>query len=391
MGGPYSEGEGMYPESFAGFEKKTGIDIQYRGYQDFDTVLMTLVAAGDAPDIANINHPVLLTNLVRDVRIVDVNKFMDLDALRENYNSCWLDMATREAPGGNIMAGVWHRYNTKGLVWYPKEKFEEFGYSIPQTWQDMLKLSDQIVSDGGTPWCIGIESGENTGWVATDWIEEIILRTTSLKNYDQWANGDLPFSSFEVRRAFEIMSDIWFRGDYVYGGRDAIVKTNYYNAAQPMFDDPPGCWLHKQSSIITGSFPEGAQFGVDYDVFTLPPIDEQYGKVFNVYGDIMVMFNDRPEVRAVMEFLTTGESTRAWLDIGGQLSPHNDTNLSRYRNDVDRRIAELAQDADCFRYDGSYLMVSEVGMDAFFKYITAYISGEISLETALYEIDNSWP
>jgi alpha-glucoside transport system substrate-binding protein len=105
----------------------------------------------------------------------------------------------------------------------------------------------------------------------------------------------------------------------------------------------------------------------------------------------MVMFNDRPEVRAVMEFLATGESTRAWLDIGGQLSPHKDTNLSRYRNDVDRKIAELAQEADCFRYDGSYLMTSEVGMDAFFKYVTAYISGEVSLETALYEIDNSWP
>ena len=41
------------------------------------------------------------------------------------------------------------------------------------------------------------------------------------------------------------------------------------------------------------------RLGVDYGFFYLPPIDEQYGKPFLVAGDIMAMFNDRPEVRAI--------------------------------------------------------------------------------------------
>lgn len=390
IGGPYVEGQGMYPESFADFEKRTGIDIQYVGSTKFESNIMTEITAGNAPDILNITHPILLFNLVKSGSVIDINKFMNLDSLRANYNPCWLDMATMETPEGSIMAGIWHRYNTKDLVWYPKDKFEELGYSIPQTWEDMLDLSDQIVGDGGTPWCIGIESGSNTGWPATDWVEEIMLRTTSIEKYDQWTRGDLPFSSPEVQRAFNVMSDIWFKDDYVYGGRESIAYINYLKAPLPMFYDPPGCWMHKQASYITESFPSGSQFGSDYDLFYLPTIDEQYGKIIHVYGDIMVMINDRPEVRAVMEFLATGASTKAWLNIGGYLSPHNDTNLDWYRNSLDRRVAEIARGADCFRYDGSYLMPEGVGMDSFFKYITAYVKGAVDLETALYEIDNSW-
>jgi alpha-glucoside transport system substrate-binding protein len=222
-------------------------------------------------------------------------------------------------------------------------------------------------------------------------VEEIILRTTPLKTYDRWTRGELPFSSPEVRGAFEKMSEIWFRDEFVYGGRGSISRINYAKAPLPMFYEPPGCWLHKQAPHITGSFPGGVQYGVDYDVFFLPPIDEEYGQIFNVYGDIMAMFNDKPEVRAVMEYLATGESTRAWLEHGGQLSPHNDTDLAWYTNELDRYMAGLAQQADCFRYDGSYLMPYEVGMESFFKNITAYVNGNLSLDAALSEIDNAWP
>ena len=78
-----------------------------------------------------------------------------------------------------------------------------------------------------------------------------------------------------------------------------------------MFEDPPRCWMHKQGNFITAFFPEGAEAGVDYSFFYLPPIDEEYGKPFLVAGDIMAMFNDRPEVRALMEYFTVPQS--AWV------------------------------------------------------------------------------
>ncbi len=94
-----------------------------------------------------------------------------------------------QGPNGPITAGIWARYNGKELVWYPKAEFDEAGYKVPTTWDEMMALTDQIANDGDTPWCIGIESGAATGWPMTDWIEDVMLRTTSPENYDKWVNG----------------------------------------------------------------------------------------------------------------------------------------------------------------------------------------------------------
>ena len=57
---------------------------------------------------------------------------------------------------------------------------------MPETWDELIALSDQIVADGSTPWCVGFESGGATGWPATDWMEDIMLRTAGTETYDKW-------------------------------------------------------------------------------------------------------------------------------------------------------------------------------------------------------------
>jgi len=299
-------------------------------------------------------------------------------------------MAMMEGPDGPIMAGVWHRFNAKSQVWYPKADFDAAGYEIPTTWDEMLALSDMIVSDGDKPWCVGIESGAATGWPATDWMEEIMLRTTSLENYDKWTRGELPFASPEVKNAAEVLAELW-TDEYVYGGREAIVTTFFGDAPNPMFEDPPKCWLHKQGNFITSFFPAGTEAGVDYDFFYLPPIDDAYGKPYLVAGDIMAMFSDRPEVRATMEYFTKGECVKEWLAAGGALSPHKDVDLDWYGDDVERGIAALVADATSVRFDGSDLMPGEVGSGSFWKGMTDFFSGSVDLDTAMKEIDASWP
>jgi alpha-glucoside transport system substrate-binding protein len=300
-------------------------------------------------------------------------------------------MAMMEAPDGEIMAGVWQRVNGKSLVWYPKAAFEEAGYEIPTTWDEMLALTDQIAADGDQAWCIGIESGAATGWAATDWMEEIMLRTTSLENYDAWVTGELNFDSPEVKNAAEVMSEIWFNDDYVYGGRAAIVTTFFGDSPTPMFEDPPGCWLHKQGNFITSFFPPEAEAGVDYDFFYMPPIDSAYGEPVLVAGDIMAMFNDRPEVRAVMSYFTTGAGVEGWIKAGGAISPHNDSNLDWYSNDVDRGVAEIILNASSVRFDASDVMPGQVGAGSFWSGMTDYVAGTVTLDEAMVEIDAAWP
>jgi alpha-glucoside transport system substrate-binding protein len=320
-----------------------------------------------------------------------LSQFMNMDFLHANYKQSWLDMATMPAPGGAITTGVWSRVNGKSLVWYPRAAFEKAGYQVPTTWDALLQLMDQIKRDGGTPWCVGIEADAATGWPATDWIEDILLRTTSLQNYDRWVAGDLKFTSPEVTNAFTYLSEIWFDSGNVYGGRKAIATTSFIDAARPMFENPPRCWLHRQASFITLFFPKDAKMGVDYDFFYLPPIDARFGSPMLVSGDLLAMFKDRPEVRAVMEWFATATSVEGWVKAGGAISPHNDASLEWYPNDMDRKIAEMIHNADSVRFDGSDQMPAVVGAGSFLKQVTAAVTGTIDLPTAQKAIDDSWP
>ncbi len=218
-----------------------------------------------------------------------------------------------------------------------------------------------------------------------------MLRTTSPENYDKWVTGELKFDSPEVRKAIETVEKIWFTDGYTYGGRGAIATTAFGDAPKPMFENPPKCWLHKQGNFITTFFPENLVAGVDYDFFYLPGVDPAYGSPVLGAGDIYAMFDDRPEVRAVMQYFSTGASVEGWVKAGGAISPHKDASLDWYQDPVSRKVAEVLQGATTFRFDGSDLMPGAVGAGSFWKSMTSYVTEAIDLDTALKDIDASWP
>jgi len=393
----------QFQNSFKEFEDWTGITVAYNGGKQFEGVIAAEVAGGQAPDLADFPQPGLVEQFSKQGKIVDISTFMNPDWLKQNYAQFWLDLAMRPgADGKPFMAGVWARDSVKSLVWYPKKAFDAAGYKVPTTWDEMIALSDQIVADGGTPWCIGIESGAATGWPGTDWIEDILLRTAPLETYDNWITPATPadrvkFTDPAVKAAFQKMSDIWMNDKYVYGGSKSIAGTAFGDAPKGLFTDPPNCYLHRQATFITSFFPMDATTnkplvaGTDYDFFYLPPIDPEYGKPVLGAADIMVMFNDRPEIRAVEDWLSRGESVKTWLGDGSTLAPQNDVKVEWFANDIQKKAAAVVAQGTSFRFDGSDLMPAAVGAGTFWKGITDYVSGTTDLDTTLKEIDAGWP
>ncbi len=394
MFGPFgSDDEIKFNNSMKDFEAATGITIQYEGSKEFETTINVRSQGGNPPDIADFPQPGLMASIAKTGKIIDANKMVSPDWLKQNYNQGYLDTATVSSASGKILGGVFQRVNAKGLVWYPKKAFDKAGYKVPTTWAEQQTLMDQIVKDGDTPWCIGIESGAATGWTATDWVENIMLRTTSLDNYDKWTRGELPFTAPEVKNAVKLMSDIWFQDKYVYGGRKQIVSTNFGDAPTPMLQDQPKCWLHNQGNFITSFFEKakpGIKAGVDYDFYYLPPIDAQYGKPVEFGGDLMSAFRDAPEVRAVMQYFSTFDGVAGWVSVGGALSPHKNSNLAAYSTDLDRKVAQTLLNATSVRFDGSDLMPGAVGAGTFWKGMADYVSGTANLDQAMVEIQKGW-
>jgi alpha-glucoside transport system substrate-binding protein len=122
----------------------------------------------------------------------------------------------------------------------------------------------------------------------------------------------------------------------------------------------------------------------------LPHINPEFGKPVLGSGEIFAMFNDRPEVREVILYLTTAESAKVMIQNGGFLSWHNDTPIGWFPTPADLRFAQIVMHADTYRFDGSDLMPDAVGFGSFYRGIANWVKGA-DLDTVLQDIDDSWP
>jgi len=257
--------------------------------------------------------------------------------------------------------------NLKSMIWYPKDDFDKAGYTVPTTWDELMALSDQIVADGGTPWCVGFESGSATGWPATDWMEDIMLRTAGPDVYDQWVTHDIPFNDPAVQTAAETFGDVMFHKGYVLGGAADTPSIAFGAAPLPMFDEPPGCWLHRQASFIIGAapFPEDAESGVDYDWFPVPPIDQQ-GILLAGEFAVVGTNGNRPEVSDFLhKFLSEDvQCAQGAEPLSSRVSPNINVGPDCYTNPILADSAAVLTEAlssGTGRFDASDLMPGEVG------------------------------
>lgn len=381
---------GLVKQAVAEIKEATGVNVTYQPSRDFTTLISSKVRGGDAPDIALFPQPGLLLDMSEDITpLGDVD--VGLDQIRQTLIPGLLDSATKD---GKVY-GAPIDQAPKSLVWYPKKAFEQAGYEVPTTHQELLDLTEQIKQDGKTPWCIGLESGPDTGWPATDWLEDYVLRTAGPEAYDQWVAGKLEFSSPQVTEAAETVGEIMLSPGNVQGGGQAIVSTSYGDSAAQMFESPPACYLHRQASFITTFFPDNVQQNLDEEagVFVLPPVEGGYdGTPILGSGNFAALFNsDNENAVKVMEYLISDKFGTPRYEAGGVLSPHTTFDVDKYPDETTKEIARQVNEADVYRFDGSDLMPAEVGTGAFWTGMVDWVSGQKDLKTVLPEIDESWP
>jgi alpha-glucoside transport system substrate-binding protein len=359
---------------------------------DFEEQLQ-IRAEGGTLDVAAVPQPGGVIDLAEKGQIVALEDMgFDIDELNDTFGESFVALAEYEGKHYGIPSNI----NLKSMVWYPKDDFDAAGYEVPTSWDDLVALSDQIVADGGTPWCVGFESGGATGWPATDWMEDIMLRTAGGDVYDQWVNHEIPFNDPAVVTAAERFGEIMFADGYVLGGADATPDIAFADSPLPMFDSPPSCWLHRQASFINSSFPTDAEAGVDYDWFALPGIDQE-GTLFA--GELTVVGTNanRPEVK---DFLDQFIGEEVQCEMGGvqassRISPNVNVGPDCYANDILADASEVLTAAlkeGTGRFDASDLMPTEVGAGSFWTGMVDYMKGgPSSLEGVLDDIESSWP
>ncbi len=383
--------------SLAEFEQQSGIDVTYVPSSNFSELIRSRVAGNNAPDIAIFPQPGLLVDLANQNKLEPLEEVpgVDLNAAKQTLVPGLVE-ATVAKDGKTY--GVPMRMAVKSIIWTPKPAFEQAGYTPPKTQAELLALTDRIKATGTAPWCIGMEAGQATGWVATDWIEEYVLRVGGKQFYDQWTSHQVPFNHPTVKQAALEFERIAFPDGNVLGGRAAIVSTPMGTSANPMFNNPPQCFMHRQGNFITSGdfFPKDvtANLPARVNVSPLPPVDggAAQGQTVLLGGDLATIFNrNNKDAVEVLNFISSDKFGGPWAKAGGWLSPHESFDASLYIDDTTRAIAKFAIDAQTTGFDGSDLMPGAVGAGSFWKGMTAWISGQQDLDTTLNQIEASWP
>ena len=375
------------------FEAATGADATYTGSDSFEQQIVIDSEAGSPPNIAVFPQPGLAAVMAARGLLTPLGPEM-ADWVNANYaaGSSWVDLGTYpDASGADQFYGFFFNVNVKSLVWYVPENFEDAGYEIPETMEDLIALSEQIVADGETPWCIGLGSGAATGWPATDWVEDIMLRTATPDVYDGWATGEVPFSDPRVQNALETFGTFVFSEGWVQGGPGAVATTDFRDSPTGLFASPPGCYMHRQASFIPAFFPEGTEVGVDADFFYFPSFaGEDLGNPVLGGGTLMGITDPSDATMAFMAFLQTPFAHEIMMAQGGFLTPHSGVNIEAYSDGTVRSQGEILLNATTFRFDGSDLMPAAVGQGTFWTGMVDFVGGTSAADVAA-AIDASWP
>jgi alpha-glucoside transport system substrate-binding protein len=379
-------------DSYKLFTTCTGGTVKYEGSDQFETQLAVRVKAGNAPDIAYIPQPGLLKTVVDSGKVVEAPQAV-ADNADKWFGEDWKGYGTVNDKFYAAPLGA----SVKSFVWYSPKMFAKNDWTVPETWDDMMALTDKIAASGIKPWCAGIESGDATGWPATDWLEDVLLRDAGPDVYDQWVDNEIPFNDPKVAEALDKVGAILKDPKYVNGGFgdvNSIATTAFQDAGQPILDGK--CALHRQASFYAAQWPEGTDVteGGDVFAFYLPTTNEDFGKPVLGGGELVTAFADRPEVQAFQTYLSTdvwaNEKAKA-TPGGGWVSANKGLDEANLSSPIDKLSAETFQDPDAvFRFDGSDQMPSAVGAGSFWKEMTAWITGE-STKDALSNIENSWP
>ena len=377
--------------SYEKFTECTGAEVDYEGSDQFETQLVVRVQAGNAPDIAYVPQPGLLQTLVESGQVVAAPDPVASN-VDEFFGEDWKGYGTVDETFYAAPLGA----NVKSFVWYSPSYFEDNGYEIPETWDDMVALSEEIADSGTKPWCAGIESGEATGWVATDWLEDAVLREQGAEYYDQWVNHEVPFNDEGVVGSLDLVGDILKNSDFVnagFGDVNSIAPTAFQDAGQPILKNE--CAMHRQASFYAAQWEDGTTVAEDGDVFAfyLPPTNEDNGRPVLGGGEFVAAFDDRPEVQAFQTYLSSDvwANEKAIATPGGWVSANTGLDIANLKSPIDQLSAETLQDPEAvFRFDGSDQMPSAVGAGSFWKEMTAWITGDSS-EESLENIENSWP
>ncbi|MEO5807814.1 ABC transporter substrate-binding protein [Devosia sp.] len=392
--GPWREGgdQEMFQSVLAYFEDATGVTVKYGSSENYEQQAQIDAAAGSSANVTILPQPGLLADMASKGYLTPLSDALKARVEAENAaGASFVSLGTYNDKAGKAeFYAVPYKSDLKSLVWYSPDNFTDAGYAVPQTYEELKTLTEKMVADGNTPWCIGLGSGGATGWPATDWVEDIMLRINTPEDYDAWVKNDLKFNDPKVIAALDEFG--WFAKNdkNVDGGVAAVGTTDFRESPLGLFSVPPKCYMHHQASFIPSFFPKDTKLGTDANFFYFPQSSEHdLGKPVLGAGTLAVVTKDSPAAQAFVDFLLNPISNEVWMAQSGFLSTLKAANVDTYANETLKGEGSILLNATTFRFDGSDLMPGAIGAGSFWTGMVDFVGGKSAKDVG-DEIQASW-
>jgi alpha-glucoside transport system substrate-binding protein len=369
------------------FTKKTGIKVNVESSRDLPAIVSTRVKTNNPPDICGLPTVSMFRQLASQKKLIALDSFLDMATYQKNYDKAWQDLSSYN---GHLYA-IQPKVSSKGTIWYNPKEFQAIGGTIPETWDDLISLSDKIANSGKYPWAMGVESAASSGWPAADWIDQIYLSLNGPDMYEKWIAHQLPWTDTSVKDAFQMFGQIVNGKHYINGAPQSILATHFQDSTFLPYTNPPQaymCYLGDfAAGFITDQYKD-IQPGTGFNFFPFPTINPKYKNAVTGGADLMTALKDNDGTHQFMQFLSTAEAQAIWVKRGGAASANKAVDLSLYPNDVARASARQLTGASIFK-EGADDQMPQAVENAFWQATLAYIQNPTQLSSILNTVENT--
>ncbi|MEU2880640.1 ABC transporter substrate-binding protein [Streptomyces sp. NPDC007070] len=336
-----------FKKVLAEFSRRTGAKVTFVPAQDpIINFLGSKIAGGQPPDVALLPQPGAIKQAVEKKWAKPVGAEAQAQ-LSKNYSQGWQDIGKVDGK----QYGVYYKAANKSLIWYNAKALENAGASEPKTWKDLLSTAQQVYDSGVTPFSVGGADG----WTLTDWFENVYLSQAGPEKYDQLAQHKIKWTDPSVKQALTTLAQIWSKKDYLAGGPDGALQTEFPASVTQTFtggDQPKAAMVYEGDFAQVNIGETKAKVGTDAKVFPFPAVGASAPVVSG--GDAAVILKDSKAAQALVTFLASPDAATIQAKLGGYLSPNKNVPESAYPNEVQRTIAKaLIASGDDFRFDMS--------------------------------------
>ena len=373
IAGPYFPQIEYFEEELDLISKNLNVKIRYVPFSDIESEIIRGTNTEEF-DLAIIPNPQGVVNLGERGYLQSVSTALGDEVLTQNYSKHLQEITTSQKD--KINYGVLFRLIPNSLIWYDVGKYERLGSPNFESFEDMISFTKQYSSFDNPLWCMDIESGASTGWIATNWLEDLILHEYGPDTYDDWLTQRIKSQNNEITLSILNIGKLIFEENAVYGGNQRIISKEFRNNYRNLLDEDNSCVFSWSGHFANMYFPADKSYEYDFDFFKFPSESNKNAMVG--IGDSLVILNSSNKSLEVFNALLDDNFGQKWISKQDSMfiSANKNSNIEDIENNMLYKETLLVRNAlndNLFRYDASELMERRIGSDHLLYALKKYI------------------